>query len=162
MSLVYDEMSPSNLQTDRSFGVVPIRKQDDQYQFLLLQHRAGHWGFPKGHPEPGETPLQTACREFTEETGIADYQIVEQVSFTESYRFTHHQQKFEKTVVYFPAWVQSEQISLQATEIKAHAWLSFEAALNRLTFATARQVITHVYQYLTASIGDSPHASGSE
>lgn len=31
----------------------------------------GAWTLPKGGIDPGETPLDTACREFTEETGFS-------------------------------------------------------------------------------------------
>jgi 8-oxo-dGTP diphosphatase len=35
-----------------------------------LNHYGGyHWTFPKGRPDPGETPAQTALREVREETG---------------------------------------------------------------------------------------------
>lgn len=43
-------------------------------QVLLVRRRnppdAGLWGFPGGHVEPGETALQAAARELTEETGV--------------------------------------------------------------------------------------------
>ena len=46
---------------------------------LLLQHsdkkKQGHWDFPKGHVEDGETELQTALRELAEETGITDVEV---------------------------------------------------------------------------------------
>ena len=48
---------------DFSCGVIPYRVVDGTRQFLLIQHKAGHWAFPKGHPEAGETNLQTARRE---------------------------------------------------------------------------------------------------
>lgn len=39
-------------------------------QILLVKQNNNFWGIPKGHMEPGETFLQTACREVEEETGI--------------------------------------------------------------------------------------------
>lgn len=47
---------------------------DDQHRVLLREptnHFGGYvWTFPKGGPNPGETPLQAALREVAEETGV--------------------------------------------------------------------------------------------
>jgi len=47
---------------------------DAQHRVLLrepAQHFGGYvWTFPKGGPNPGETPLQAALREVAEETGV--------------------------------------------------------------------------------------------
>ncbi len=48
---------------DASFGIVPVHERDGVRRFLLIQHLGGHWGFPKGHPEKGESPVETARRE---------------------------------------------------------------------------------------------------
>ncbi|EKQ70969.1 NTP pyrophosphohydrolase [Leptolyngbyaceae cyanobacterium JSC-12] len=133
---------------DEAFGIVPIWQHDGTYEFLLIQHHAGHWGFPKGHADPGEDALQTACREFVEETGIADYVVLDNVAFSEQYVFTRDGQRFDKTVVYYPALVRSSVVSCQADEIQNYAWLEFEAAIARLTFEGAKRVLTEVHQYL--------------
>lgn len=54
-----------------SAGVVVVRHFDHAQRVLLLRCFA-YWDFPKGEVEPGEDPLQTACREVTEETGLAE------------------------------------------------------------------------------------------
>lgn len=141
-------MLQSNLAKDEAFGIVPVLAKNDSYLFLLIQHRAGHWGFPKGHADPGETALQAACREFNEETGISEYQVLEEVSYLEQYTFTRRGQKFEKTVLYYPALVQSEQVKFQQEEIQAYKWESYEGAIARLSFDGSKQVLIAVNQYL--------------
>jgi 8-oxo-dGTP pyrophosphatase MutT (NUDIX family) len=54
-----------------SAGGVVFRKLPDQPPlFLLIRDSYGHWGFPKGHLERGESAAQAAARETTEETGL--------------------------------------------------------------------------------------------
>lgn len=47
------------------------RTPDRQPTYLLIRDSYGHWGFPKGHLERGESPAAAAARETTEETGLA-------------------------------------------------------------------------------------------
>lgn len=54
-----------------SYGIVPLRYMEGGWQILLIRHHAGHWTFPKGHADRGESPQQTAERELREETGLA-------------------------------------------------------------------------------------------
>ncbi|MFH1332713.1 MAG: NUDIX domain-containing protein, partial [archaeon] len=53
---------------EKSAGVIVYNNGE----FLILQYTAGHWDFPKGHIEKGETERETALRELKEETGITD------------------------------------------------------------------------------------------
>ena len=112
------KMAKSNVTKDEAFGIVPILRNDDSYLFLLIQHHAGHWGFPKGHADPGESALSAACRELVEETGISDYTVLEGVSFSKRYSFTRDRKRFEKTVIYYPALVQSTTVHYQQEKIQ--------------------------------------------
>jgi len=133
---------------DEAFGIVPIQHNPDGDRFLLIQHHAGHWGFPKGHAEAGESPLETACREFTEETGIQSFTVIDTVSFMEHYVFQKNGQKITKTVIYFPAWVQTTAVHRQEAEIKNYAWACFDEALELITFNAAKQVLTEAYEFV--------------
>jgi bis(5'-nucleosidyl)-tetraphosphatase len=134
--------------TDQAFGIVPIFRQSDTDQFLLIQHQAGHWGFPKGHAEARETEIETACREFEEETGIAAYQLIDSPAFVESYRLFKKSKTIDKTVIYFIAFVQSLTVNYQEKEIRDYVWLTYPAALERLTFVQSKQLLIQVRQYL--------------
>jgi len=54
-----------------SAGVVVVRRSAGGWRYLLLRVY-GYWDFPKGELEAGEDPLETACREVAEETGLRD------------------------------------------------------------------------------------------
>ena len=68
-----------------------------------MQHmtEARHWGFPKGHPEPGETPEESACRELREETGVTDFNLIPEKKFEERYIIPNVEPQIDKTVTYF-------------------------------------------------------------
>lgn len=56
-------------QTILSAGVVVARREGGVWQYLLLR-AYDYWDFPKGVVEAGEDPLEAACREVEEETGL--------------------------------------------------------------------------------------------
>jgi diadenosine hexaphosphate hydrolase (ATP-forming) len=60
---------------------------------LLLQHVSGHWVFPKGHVEAGETQLQAALREIAEEAGVTARCDDPQRTWTTFYRNPHGVQR---------------------------------------------------------------------
>lgn len=143
-------MNEPQIKKDESFGIIPILRQGNSYSFLLIQHQAGHWGFPKGHANSGESHLQTACRELQEETGISDYTLLEGVSFSESYTFTRKGETFAKTVTYFLALVKSATVVQQIEEIQNYTWANYETAINLITYAPSRQILQDVNQYLNS------------
>lgn len=58
------------------------------------------WQLPKGHVEEGETVAETAMREVTEETGIKDLTIIEQIPST-FHIFEVHARFFLKQTYWF-------------------------------------------------------------
>lgn len=118
--------------TEESAGIIPIHKETKE--ILLVQHRAGHWGFPKGHLEGSEKPIDAALRELREETGIADVAVFGN-PIVRTYSFQKDGIDVEKIVTYFPGIVESKEVKIKEDEIKGYAWLSYEEAKNRLTFS---------------------------
>jgi 8-oxo-dGTP pyrophosphatase MutT (NUDIX family) len=51
-------------------AAVCYRQANDMVQFKLVRTQGGHWTFPKGHVEIGETPSMAAQREALEEAGV--------------------------------------------------------------------------------------------
>ena len=138
--------------TDFSCGVIPYRIKDGQRQFLLIQHNAGHWAFPKGHPDKGENELETARRELAEETGLADVEIDEGHPFEERYTFTKRSGKaVSKRVVYFLGRVHAgQEVRLQEEEVADHAWGSDKKTRKRMSFDEGRALLDEVLSYLDA------------
>lgn len=124
-----------------SYGIIPITWRDGAFQVFLVQHRAGHWGFPKGHPSEGETPLETAKRELYEETGLIVAQLLSQEVLEESYEFERDQSVIKKTVRYYLATVVNPlEISIDKNEILEGKWIVIQNAPSLLTFAEARRL----------------------
>ncbi len=58
------------MEIERSCGAIVFREIEGETRVLLVQHKPGHWSFPKGHKEQGESDHETAIREVYEETGV--------------------------------------------------------------------------------------------
>ncbi|GAM17918.1 hypothetical protein SAMD00019534_010930 [Acytostelium subglobosum LB1] len=134
--------------TDTCYGVIPLRRkngdqeQQQEWEILVIQHLKGeHWAFPKGHPEPNETALESAKRELHEETGLViDTLLVEQ-PLTEHYNFENKRgDTINKSVHYFLAQV-SGTLVLQAEEVKDSRWVPINDAHTLLTFDAAKNLL---------------------
>jgi len=110
------------LSREKSFGVIPIQREDSSIRVLMVQHQEGQWSFPKGHGEKDEKPRETARRELFEETGLKVLSWLSPRAFSENYQFERHGIAIHKEVSYFPAVVIGE-IFLQKKELKAFRWL---------------------------------------
>ncbi len=129
---------------ETSCGAVVLRQQGQGIVVLTLQHAAGHWAFPKGHMEPGETEQDTALREIWEETGL-------RVRLDTAFRHVNTYSPKPgvlKDVIYFVAWAQQDMLALQQAEIQASAWLPPAAARARLTYENDRLLLDAVCAYI--------------
>lgn len=128
---------------ERSAGLV-LEKEGE---YLLLHYAAGHWDFPKGHIEEGETPEQAALRELEEETGIAEAEILPGFSDNIQYFYKKEEKTIYKEVVFFLATTKTAKVVL-SHEHKGFAWLAFEGAVEKLTFDNAKVVLKKAHGWL--------------
>ncbi|MBF0458645.1 MAG: NUDIX domain-containing protein [Nitrospirae bacterium] len=133
---------------DRSYGVVAVYEEHGTIYYLLVQHNAGHWAFPKGHAEGSETPYEAACREFREETGIADAEIMRDKSFIEKYSYIRKNNRVYKTVKYFIGYVTNKAVTIQREELKAYKWAELSEAEATISFGEARKLLFEVKQFI--------------
>lgn len=135
----------------QSFGIIPLYKDYNGYKVLLVQNSNGqHWGFPKGTPEAGETPLETATRELHEETGIAPDSIRIQPDpiFTEQYSFERDGTTYDKTNTYYVGFVDAMNIGAHLDDISDMRWLPVSEAKELLTFKQSKEVANQLRDYV--------------
>ncbi|MBR2241366.1 MAG: NUDIX domain-containing protein [Clostridia bacterium] len=112
----------------------------DEDKVLVIQQVKGHWGFPKGHVEDGETEVQTAIREIKEETNL-DVEIDETHRYVERYS---PEEGVEKDVVFFIAKKIGGEVKVQEEEVKDTEWLLPKDAMERLTYETSKVILKKV------------------
>lgn len=128
---------------EHSYGIVPLRQLDSQWMVYLVKLWAGHWGFPKGHPEKGEDPIQAATRELEEETRLKVKKLLTTESYSEHYIFTSRGEKISKRVSYFPALVEGTA-ELQQDEVADGKWVLLNEAHDHVTFSEAKAILEEV------------------
>lgn len=133
---------------EASFGIIPLSKRQNDWYVLLVQSVRGHWGFPKGHSNPGESSYQTAARELQEETGLNVIRFLSQEPIQEHYQFRQAGQFIEKTVSYFIAEVDGD-LQIQTTEVAAAKWVPFSQAQDAITFLEAKVVCQKAQEKIT-------------
>lgn len=123
---------------DFSFGIIPLRRKG-QWEVLLIKHHHGHWAFPKGHQEPGETGQEAAVRELKEETNVQVKRFFNALPLEEHYFFHQKGALIEKTVTYYLAEVEGA-VAIQKEEIADFCWASLEEAEKIITFSEGKQL----------------------
>ena len=130
---------------ESSCGAIVFRKErNDTYYLLIRNRRSTHWGFPKGHVEPGESNEETAMREVLEETGI---DIVILPGFSKRSEYTIHG-KIEKSVVIFLAKTEQTDYSMQEEEIEECGWFGYESAMKTLNYENDKRILSQARQYM--------------
>lgn len=133
------------MKIEKSCGAVVYRKTESDIRFLVIQHKNGrHWDFPKGHVEAEETERDTALREIKEETGL-------QVQLTTEFRTENQYSPKEgvlKDVIFFLAKTEDEKVVCQEGEVLEYQWLSFQDAMNQLTYESGRMILRKAYDFI--------------
>jgi 8-oxo-dGTP pyrophosphatase MutT (NUDIX family) len=132
---------------DKSYGIIPLRKRGEDFETLLVQLHAGHWGFPKGHAEDGETDKEAAARELFEETSLTVVEFLPFKGVSESYVFRYQGDLIYKDVFYFLALVEGK-LHTQKEEIKDAKWFPLSEAAENMTFKEGKKIAEKIYKLL--------------
>ncbi len=133
--------------TEKSCGAV-VFKKDSEINYLLLQYEAGHWDFVKGNVEKGETEQETAVRELREETGISNARYMDGFRERISYYYKRQGATVFKEVVFFLMESGTKEVKLSFEHVN-FAWLTYNGAMEKLTFKNARDVLRKAQDFLT-------------
>lgn len=113
-------------------------------EILLIRHvNGGHWAFPKGHVENGETETETALREIREETGLlvrldTDFRAV--VTYSPK-------PGVMKDVIYFAAEPDGGCAQMQAEEVTDMRWVAIDQADALITHDSDKGVLAQYRAY---------------
>ncbi len=130
---------------ESSCGAVVFRKDNGENLFLLIRNkRSAHWGFPKGHIEPGENHEQTAIREVLEETGIR-IKLIPGFKKCSEYMI---QGRIEKSVAIFLAETEDTEYKMQVEEIEECGWFNYSDALKTLNYDNDKRILEQAGRFL--------------
>jgi 8-oxo-dGTP pyrophosphatase MutT (NUDIX family) len=117
--------------------IVPTRRAADGSRVLAL---------PKGHVDPGETPLQAAAREVREETGVVAEPVHE---LGESrYWYRRDGQTIGKSVSFFLFSYLEGDTADHDEEVEEARWIPLTEARTQLTHGAEREMVELALAYL--------------
>lgn len=133
---------------EKSAGAVVFRKDNEAivYLFLDYKHKSEYLGFPRGSIEQGESEKQAARREVKEETGL-DVEFIEGFREVMHWFYRREGDTVSKNVVLFLAQAKSDQVRVSEEHV-GYRWLTFEEAIDRLTFENSRIVLRKSQDFL--------------
>ena len=130
---------------EKSCGAIVYRKYHGNTEILLVRSiKSGHWSFPKGHVEEGETEEETARREIKEETGL---DVLLDTGFRETVTFSP-KRNTKKTVVYFVGMATSHELVPQQEEISELRWHEIGQAVSVLTYENDKTIVNKAKAFI--------------
>ena len=133
---------------ERSAGAIVVHRSDSKIEYLILHYPAGHWDFPKGNVEKGESELDAAIREIGEETGLSDLKFINGFKKMIQYYYRKGDQLVKKTVTFYLAESKTKDVKI-SFEHQGYVWLPIDEALAKVTYQNARNVLKEAHRFLT-------------
>lgn len=129
------------------------RATKQRREYLLLHYEAGHWDFPKGHLEEGETEEDAARREIHEEAGIKVVRFRPGFKQHTAFWFWSYpktpgekSKRTKKVVTFFLAETDQRNVTL-SHEHTGYVWLAYKDAAKLVTYDNARDLLGQAEQH---------------
>ena len=132
---------------ERSAGAVVFKETGDGEKSYLLLLNAGHWDFPKGNMEPGETELETVLREVAEETGLTRIALIPGFRRVIEYYYRRDGKNVHKQVIYLLARTDEDKIAI-SKEHQDFGWFTFEVARKQASYENSRLTLAEADRFL--------------
>jgi bis(5'-nucleosidyl)-tetraphosphatase len=133
---------------EKSAGAIVFRRENEEIKYLLIQYGWGHWEFPRGMIEKGETLEETARREVKEEVSIEDIEFIPGFKEWTKFFFKLKGKNIMKIATFLLAETKTKEVKL-SYEHKDFKWLSYKEALEQLTFKNAKEIIKKANEFLS-------------
>jgi len=132
---------------EKSAGAVLFRRENGKIKYLLIKYGWGHWEFPRGLIEKGESLEETARREIKEETGIEDIKFIPGFKEWIKFFFKLKGKNIMKIATFLLAETKTKEVKL-SFEHQDWAWLEYKDALERLTYDNSKEVLKKAHNFL--------------
>jgi 8-oxo-dGTP pyrophosphatase MutT (NUDIX family) len=137
------------MSTDReiSYGGVVVR--GDEVLVIVPRGRRRVLGLPKGGPNAGESPQQTAAREVREETGITA-RVRDRLGQVD-YSYRRGSRRIDKTVHFYLCEFEAGDTADHDHEVEDARWMPLRSARRRLSYPGERAMIERALSILAAN-----------
>jgi 8-oxo-dGTP pyrophosphatase MutT (NUDIX family) len=136
--------------SEREFSAGGVVVRDDEVVVIVPTRRAADGSkvlaLPKGHVDPGETPVQAAEREVREETGVVG-ELVQELGETR-YWYRRDGQTIGKSVSFFLFSYVKGDIADHDDEVEEVRWIGLAQAQKELSHAAERDMVALAEDYL--------------
>ena len=114
---------------------------DRDGRVLVIRERRGGWVFPKGHIDPGESPLEAARREVAEEAGVDASCPEPEASWTTEYV---NDRGTARAITWFRLVTDETEPTMREDGFPDGAFLAPAEALQQLAYREDRELLERV------------------